>query len=130
MKTRVAFLVNLGTIVGWLFLVPLAVAMNFPIYDAIAQANIPIQEYSSNGRSEALQMLAFTKTIRTIAIGAIVGGGLFGSSEDVEDILEKYSLTFAVRSKEREVRNSWKERVGMNGPFLTFPYSWCLLSSQ
>ena len=78
MKTRVAFLVNLGTIVGWLFLVPLAVAMNFPIYDAIAQANIPIQEYSSNGRSEALQMLAFTKTIRTIAIGAIVGGGLFG----------------------------------------------------
>ena len=41
MKARVAFLVNLGTIVGWFFLVPLAVFMNVPIYDATQQANIP-----------------------------------------------------------------------------------------
>ncbi len=78
MKTRVAFLVNLGTIVGWFILVPLAVGLNMPVYDAMVQANIPLQEYSSNGRSDALQMLAFSKTVRTVAIGSIVGGGLFG----------------------------------------------------
>ena len=57
MKTRVAFLVNLGTIVGWFFLVPLAVFMNVPIYDATQQANIPIQDYASGG-SASLQMLS------------------------------------------------------------------------
>ena len=46
MKTRVAFLVNLGTIVGWFFLVPLVVWFNFPIYDAISQSNVPIQDYA------------------------------------------------------------------------------------
>ena len=77
MKARVAFLVNLGTIVGWFFLVPLAVFMNVPIYDATQQANIPIQDYASGG-SAPLPMIAFAKTVRTIAIGAIVGGGMFG----------------------------------------------------
>ena len=77
MKTRVAFLVNLGTLVGWFFLVPLVVWFNFPIYDAMTQSNIPIQEYASNGGA-ALQMIAFGKTVRTIAIGSIVGGGMFG----------------------------------------------------
>ncbi|MGB0378232.1 MAG: OPT/YSL family transporter, partial [Poseidonia sp.] len=65
MKARVAFLVNLGTIVGWFFLVPLAVFMNVPIYDATQQANVPIQDYASGG-SAPLQMIAFAKTIRTI----------------------------------------------------------------
>ena len=77
MKTRVAFLVNLGTLVGWFFLVPLVVWFNFPIYDAMSQSNIPIQDYASNGGA-ALQMIAFGKTVRTIAIGSIVGGGMFG----------------------------------------------------
>ena len=76
MKARVAFLVNLGTIVGWFFLVPLAVFMNVPIYDATQQANIPIQDYASGG-SAPLQMIAFQDR-PTIAIGAIVGGGMFG----------------------------------------------------
>ncbi len=77
MKTRVAFLVNLGTLVGWFFLVPLVVYFNFPIYDATQQASIPIQEYAAGG-SASLQMIAFSKTVRTIAIGSIVGGGMFG----------------------------------------------------
>ena len=77
MKTRVAFLVNLGTIVGWFFLVPLVVWFNFPIYDAISQSNIPIQQYAGSGGAP-LQMIAFSKAVRTIAIGAIVGGGMFG----------------------------------------------------
>jgi hypothetical protein len=79
MKTRVAFLVNLGTIVGWLILVPLAVWMNVPVYDALTQTNRPIQDYAAMGEVGApLQMLAFGKTVRTIAIGSIVGGGMFG----------------------------------------------------
>ncbi|MDP6863982.1 MAG: OPT/YSL family transporter [Candidatus Poseidoniaceae archaeon] len=79
MKTRVAFLVNLGTIVGWFFLVPLAVILNIPIYDAGLQTNIPIQDYSiETGNPMPLQMIAFSKTVRTVAIGSIVGGGLFG----------------------------------------------------
>lgn len=77
MKTRVAFLVNLGTLVGWFFLVPLAVFSNFPVYDATLQANVPIQDYAADG-GQALQMIAFSKTVRTIAIGSIVGGGMFG----------------------------------------------------
>ncbi len=77
MKTRVAFLVNLGTLVGWFFLVPLVVYFNFPIYDATQQANIPIQDYAAGG-SASLQMIAFSKSVRTIAIGSIVGGGMFG----------------------------------------------------
>ena len=78
MKTRVAFLVNLGTIVGWFFLVPLVVWFNFPIYDAISQSNIPIQQYAAGSGGAPLQMIAFSKAVRTIAIGAIVGGGMFG----------------------------------------------------
>ena len=80
MKTRVAFLVNLGTIVGWLFLVPLAVALNFPVFEAKVGGEIPVQDYFTvmTGGTGAVQMIAFAKTIRTIAIGSIVGGGLFG----------------------------------------------------
>ena len=33
MKFRVAFLVNLGSIVAWFYLIPLAVAMDVPVYD-------------------------------------------------------------------------------------------------
>ena len=85
MKTRVAFLVNLGTIVGWLFLVPLAVALNVPVFEAKVGGNIPVQDYftivgntATGGSTGAVQMVAFAKTVRTVAIGAIVGGGLFG----------------------------------------------------
>lgn len=85
MKTRVAFLVNLGTIVGWLFLVPLAVALNVPVFEAKVGGNIPVQDYftivgnsATGGTTGAVQMVAFAKTVRTIAIGSIVGGGLFG----------------------------------------------------
>ena len=98
MKTRVAFLVNLGTIVGWFFLVPLAVAFNLPVYEGQLSANVPLQDlpaalYSScvattaasdvaagacGYETGAVQMFAFAKAIRFIAIGAIVGGGIFG----------------------------------------------------
>lgn len=78
MKSRVAWLVNMGTIVGWFFLVPLAVAFDVPIYDAVAQTKLPLSTYAQGDVGQPLQMLAFSKTIRTIAIGAIVGGGFYG----------------------------------------------------
>ena len=88
MKTRVAFLVNLGTIVGWLFLIPLAVAFNVPVYEGQLGANIPLQDlpaalHAMNPEvypyeTGAVQMYAFSKAVRFIAIGAIVGGGIFG----------------------------------------------------
>ena len=90
MKTRVAFLVNLGTLVGWFFLVPLVVFYNFPIYDAVSQSNIPIQEYAANGGA-ALQMIAFSKTVRTIAIGSIVGGGMFGLAKMYKTFLNIFA---------------------------------------
>lgn len=88
MKTRVALLVNLGTLVGWLFLVPLAVALNVPVYEAQLGASIPVQDYHAvmhafdptkyPSVTGAAQMVIFSKTVRTIAIGSIVGGGMFG----------------------------------------------------
>ena len=91
MKTRVAFLVNLGTIVGWFFLVPLVVWFNFPIYDAISQSNIPIQQYAAGSGGAPLQMIAFSKAVRTIAIGAIVGGGMFGLAKMYKTFLNIFS---------------------------------------
>ena len=88
MKTRVALLVNLGTLVGWLFLVPLAVFLNVPVYEAQIGASVPVQDYHSvmhafdpsnyPSPTGAAQMIIFSKTVRTIAIGSIVGGGMFG----------------------------------------------------
>tara|TARA_Y100000766_G_scaffold285072_1_gene306218 strand:- start:36614 stop:38962 length:2349 start_codon:yes stop_codon:yes gene_type:complete len=101
MKTRVAFLVNLGTIVGWLFLVPLAVWLNVPVYEAQLGTSVPVQEYhaamhafdpvkypSSTGPA---QMIIFSKTVRTIAIGSIVGGGMFGLAKMYRTFLNIFS---------------------------------------
>ena len=57
MKTRVAFLVNLGTLVGWFILVPVAVFLN-TVYDAQYQANVPIQYYAEDGARAFSQMIA------------------------------------------------------------------------
>jgi uncharacterized oligopeptide transporter (OPT) family protein len=90
MKTRVAFLVNLGTLVGWFFLVPLVVWFNFPIYDAMSQSSVPIQSYAA-GEGAALQMIAFSKSVRTIAIGSIVGGGMFGLAKMYKTFLNIFT---------------------------------------
>jgi len=78
MRLRVALLVNLGTIVGWLYLVPLVIIFNYPIYDAGLQQNVPILDYAAKSGEASLSIIAWSKVIRMIAIGSIVGGGLFG----------------------------------------------------
>ena len=124
MKTRVAFLVNLGTIVGWLFLVPLAVWLNVPVYEAQLGASVPVQDYhaamhafdpvkypSSTGPA---QMIIFSKTVRTIAIGSIVGGGMFGLAKMYRTFLNIFS-DIGSAFKGEVVKNTWKVKAGMNG---------------
>ena len=82
MRMRVAFLVNLGSFVAWFFLIPMAVAFNVPVFtgiDAISGAPIytPLQEYYDPA-SGPVQWVAYKSIIRTIAIGAILGGGVLG----------------------------------------------------
>ncbi|MFL2958805.1 MAG: OPT/YSL family transporter [Candidatus Thalassarchaeaceae archaeon] len=81
MKFRVAFLVNLGSIVAWFFLVPLVVIQDVPVYDPSLGSYVSITEYSEPSSGifyPTIQWKAFSSVVRTIAIGAILGGGMFG----------------------------------------------------
>ena len=78
MRMRVAFLVNLGSFVAWFFLIPLAVYLNVPVFtgiDAVSGGPVytPLQEIGG-----PVQWVAYKSIIRTIAIGAILGGGILG----------------------------------------------------
>ncbi|GIS44887.1 MAG: hypothetical protein Ct9H90mP16_19570 [Candidatus Poseidoniales archaeon] len=75
---RVAFLVNLGSFVAWFFLIPLAVYFSVPTFTGIdpvtgSSQYTPLQEMGG-----PVQWIAYKTLIRTIAIGAILGGGLLG----------------------------------------------------
>ena len=79
MKFRTALLVSLGTLMAWFWLIPMAVMTDVTVYDPSLQTSLKLSEYLViQEGSAALQMIAFTKTVRIIAIGAILGGGLFG----------------------------------------------------
>ena len=78
MKFRTALLVSLGTLMAWFWLIPMAVMMDVPVYDADLGTSVPLSSYTAGGTPAKLQMIAFSKTVRIIAIGAILGGGLFG----------------------------------------------------
>ena len=78
MRMRVAFLVNLGSFVAWFFLIPMAVAFNVPVFTGIDAASgapvyTPLQDIGG-----PVQWVAYKSIIRTIAIGAILGGGVLG----------------------------------------------------
>jgi len=78
MRMRVAFLVNLGSFVAWFFLIPLAVYFSVPTFTGIdpvtgSSQYTPLQEMGG-----PVQWIAYKTLIRTIAIGAILGGGLLG----------------------------------------------------
>ena len=81
MKFRVAFLVNLGSLVAWFYLVPLVVLLDTPVYDPALGQYIEITEYgdvSSLPIYPIVQWKAFGSIVKTIAIGAILGGGVYG----------------------------------------------------
>ena len=78
MRMRTAFLVNLGSFVAWFALIPMAVLFNVPVFtgiDALSGAPVytPLQEIGG-----PVQWIAYKSIIRTLAIGAILGGGILG----------------------------------------------------
>ncbi|MCS5534583.1 MAG: OPT/YSL family transporter, partial [Candidatus Poseidoniales archaeon] len=78
MRMRTAFLVNLGSFVAWFFLIPMAVLFNVPVFtgiDALSGAPVytPLQDIGG-----PVQWVAYKSIIRTLAIGAILGGGILG----------------------------------------------------
>ena len=81
MKFRVAFLVNLGSLVAWFYLVPLVVMLDTPVYDPALGQYIEITEYGDVSALPVypiVQWKAFGSIVKTIAIGAILGGGVYG----------------------------------------------------
>ena len=77
MKFRAAFLVSLGSILAWFWLIPLAVIQDVPVYDPSIGEYVNITYYAETDKP-TVQWEAFESIIRTIAIGAILGGGLLG----------------------------------------------------
>lgn len=73
MKFRVAFLVNLGSFVAWFWLIPWAVYFNVPFYDGASGEYVLVQSMGGT-----VQWTVYKSVVRTIAIGAILGGGLLG----------------------------------------------------
>jgi len=73
MKFRAALLVNLGAILAWFWLIPLAVMQDVPVYDPEQRVYVNITELGP-----IVQWQAFGSIVRTVAIGAILGGGFLG----------------------------------------------------
>jgi len=81
MRLRVAILVNLGTLVAWFYLVPLAVGLDVPVYDANLGAYFKLSDFGNPETvpyTPLVQMKVYSTLIRVIAIGAILGGGFLG----------------------------------------------------
>ena len=79
MKFRTALLVSMGTLFAWFWLIPFAVASDYPVYEPSTRSYLKPSDYLTIlGGAAPLQMIVFGKTIRVIAIGAILGGGIFG----------------------------------------------------
>ncbi len=81
MKWRPALLVNLGSIVAWFYLIPLAVIMDVPVYDPQLGTHVHLSVYGDVATTPLYPMVqwkAYKTIVQTIAIGAILGGGLLG----------------------------------------------------
>ena len=81
MRLRVAVLVNLGTLVAWFYLVPIAVALDVPVYIASLGDYYTLSDIGDPNTapySPVVQMTVYSTLIRVIAIGAILGGGFLG----------------------------------------------------
>jgi len=81
MRSRVAVLVNLGTLVAWFYLVPLAVILDVPVYISSLGDYFLLSDIgdpNTQPYSPVVQMVAYGTLIRLVAIGAILGGGFLG----------------------------------------------------
>ncbi len=81
MKWRPALLVNLGSIIAWFYLIPIAVMMDVPVYDSTVNDYVRLSTYADTSAPPVYPMVqwkAYKTIIQTIAIGAILGGGLLG----------------------------------------------------
>ncbi|MEC8721544.1 MAG: OPT/YSL family transporter [Candidatus Thermoplasmatota archaeon] len=81
MKWRPALLVNLGSIIAWFYLIPIAVMMDVPVYDPTVNDYVRLSTYADTSAPPVYPMVqwkAYKTIIQTIAIGAILGGGLLG----------------------------------------------------
>jgi uncharacterized oligopeptide transporter (OPT) family protein len=91
MKLKVSILVNLGTFITWFVIVPLAVVIGVPIFDASANA------YRDPLSFGVPAYAAFTKIARPIAVGTILGAGLTGLLKMIPTFKSAMSDIFEVR---------------------------------
>jgi uncharacterized oligopeptide transporter (OPT) family protein len=97
MKFRVALLVSLGTLLQWFVIVPLAVSINTPVYDASENAYFSIADMGP-----ATALVAFAKIGRLIAIGAILGGGITGLIKMAPAFKTATADVFKIKKGERK----------------------------
>lgn len=78
MKFRSALLISIGTIFSWLVIMPMAVFINVPVYVPKYDGFLPLQnEYFWYPEAYITPgLVAYTRIVRIIAIGAILGGGI------------------------------------------------------
>ena len=80
-EMEAALLVNLGSIIAWFYLIPIAVMMDVPVYDPTVNDYVRLSTYADTSAPPVYPMVqwkAYKTIIQTIAIGAILGGGLLG----------------------------------------------------
>ena len=118
MKFRAALLVNLGAILAWFWLIPLAVIQDVPVYDPAKGNYVNITELGPT-----VQWQAFGSIVRTVAIGAILGGGFLGLFKMTPTFIGIFGDIAQAFTGSR-ARNSSKAGVGTNGLSTTFPSSW------
>ncbi len=71
MRFRVAMLVSLGSFLTWFVIIPIAVANHTPVYSVPDRGFVPVDTLAPAAQ------VAYAKIARYVAIGAILGGGLF-----------------------------------------------------
>ncbi|MHB8605434.1 MAG: OPT/YSL family transporter [Thermoplasmatota archaeon] len=74
MRLRAAFVVACGTLFVWFVAIPLAVVLNVPVFVPSQSGEIGLAALAAAGQPSAV--FAFGGAIRTMAAGAILGGGL------------------------------------------------------
>jgi len=89
MKFRTAFLVSLGTLFTWYFVVPMAVHLHVPAYVPVIDGNLDAYDEGA--------WFAYGRIARVMAIGAILGGGFTGllkmaptfktATKDIQDLV-------------------------------------------